>query len=662
MNRSEKRRQQKSAKKAAKMAKSVQLANSSLTHQTLNLAMQHHNAGRLPEAESIYQKILQADPNQPVALHLLGVIAQQVGKNDIAVDLITKALAIKPDYADAHYNLGFSLHKLWKHDEAVASYNKAIAIKPEFAEAHYNLGNVLKDLWKLDEAVVSYNKALAIKPDLIEPHNNMGIALHKLGKFDDAVISYHKALAIKPDYAEAHSNMGNALAVLGKHDEAVESYNKAIAIKPDYAEAHSNLVVTIPFLSNFNIADVFAITRRAGMALEEPFVGRPSPHHANNPDPNRPLNVGYLSPSLNTHVLSHYLEPVFKFHRRDRVSVHVYAHVPIPDDVTWKLKKLVDRWTFVHTLSDDQVAAKIIEDGIDILVDPMGHWNSNRLSVFARKPAPIQVSYLCQNLTSGLSTMDYIIGDRWLNEGGVMQNFSTEQVVELEGGFQTTSFDNETPIGEVPSMAAGFINFASFNNPSKISNKSLCLWARILSLLPSARLLIKGKWLDSPEKRMILSERLEYHGIPAKRVNLRGFIEGSEHLAIYNEVDIALDSTPFTGGRTTVDALWMGVPVVTLIGEAVYGRYSYCILNRVGAPELAARSEEEFVEIAVNLAGDVARLKNYRNSLRSALKASSLLDSSPHVVELEEAYRTMWRRWCAGMEPKAFTISSIKKV
>jgi predicted TPR repeat methyltransferase len=249
MNRAERRRQRKKAEKAAKNAKLVQSANPSpeqpaltIEHaQAIELAMQHQTAGRLPQAESIYQQILQADPNQPDALHLLGVIAHQVGKSNIAVDLITQALAINPNLAEAHNNLGNTLKDLGNLDEAEASYREALAINPNLAEAHNNLGNALKELGKLDEAVANYHKALAIKPDYAAVHNNLGNALIELGRLDEAVVSYHKFLAIKPDYAEVHNNLGNALKELERLDEAEASYREAIAINPNLAEAHNNL-------------------------------------------------------------------------------------------------------------------------------------------------------------------------------------------------------------------------------------------------------------------------------------------------------------------------------------------------------------------------------------------------------------------------------------
>ena len=405
-------------------------------------------------------------------------------------------------------------------------------------------------------------------------------------------------------------------------------------------------------MSCFDGAAVFAAACRAGTVFESPFADRRSTRHANTPDPERRLRVGYFLPSNIT--LAKNIEPVFKAHRRDRVSVHVYAHVPNSNEVTRRLEALADSWTFVHGLSDDQLAARITGDGIDILVDPVGHWTGNRLLVSARKPAPIQVSYLSQGLTTGLSAMDYTIGDRWLNFDGAMQSFATEKVVELPGGFEVKAPYWDLPVGEAPSMANGFITFASFNNPAKISDASLKLWAAVLDHVSEARLLIKGKWLDRPEKRAFLSKRLEDFGIPAGGVDLLGFAPGPDHLGVHNRADIMLDTIPFSGGQTTIDALWMGVPVVTLIGDTVYGRFSYSHLARTGVPELAAKDEAGFIDIAAALAGDPDRLGHYRQTLRPALQASSLLDAHQHTAELEDAFRVMWRRWCDGLEPEAF--------
>ena len=722
MNRAERRRRQKQAKKAAKNQKRGRPVPASDLQALLQRGAQLHQDGQRAEAEAIFRQILDADPGHADANHLMGVAALQtgdyqgaaewiaktldakpdfpealsnlgvafkeLGRNEEAAESYRKAIAVRPAYPEAHCNLGVALKALARAEEAISCYRRAIELKPDYDQAHFNLGNALFDLGRMEDAAGSYRKAIAIRSDYTEAycnlgalyqdwgkyedaaancrkalevnpgytvaHNNLGAALQKLGMLEDAAQCFRKAAELDPGYADAHSNLGSVFKELGRAEDAMVKFRDALAIDPDLAKAHSNLLVTMPFLSSIDAGAVLAEARLAGAALEAPFKDRRTARHANDPDPDRRLRVGYLSPSLAEHVLAKNMEPVLKAHNRDNVFVHVYAHVPNPDEVTRRLEALADSWTFVHGLSDDRLADRIMEDGIDILVDPMGHWAGNRLSVFARKPAPIQVSYLSQGMTTGLASMDYTIGDRWLNFDGAMQAFATEQVVELPGGFEVKVPDRELPVGEPPSAENGFVTFASFNNPAKISDASLKLWAAVLDRVPEARLLIKGKWLDRPEKRTVLSKRLEDFGIAAERVDLLGFVPGPDHLGVHNRADIMLDTLPFAGGQTTVDALWMGVPVVTLIGPTVCGRYGYSHLNRVGVPELAARNEAAFVEIATTLAGDAGRLGHYRQTLRPALKASSLFDAPRHVGELEDAYRVMWRRWCEGLEPEAF--------
>jgi len=625
-----------------------------------NLGVAFKERGRTEDAAESYRKAIALRPGYPEAHCNLGAVLKAQGRMEEAISSYRRAIELKPDYDQAHYNLGNALFDLGRMDAAAQSYRKAVAVRPDYAEAHCNLGALLKEWGKLEDAAASCRKALDVNPDYAEAHNNLGGALQELGMLEDAVQCFRRAVDLKPDYTEAHNNLGSVFKDLGRAQDAMAKFRDALTLNPDLAKAHSNLLVTMPFLSQIDPEMVLAEARRAGAAFEAaagaPGEDRQTTRHANDPDPDRVLRVGYLSPSLKTHVLAKNMEPVFKAHRRDRVSVHVYAHVPDPDEVTRKLEALADSWVFVHGLSDDQLAACITEDGIDILVDPMGHWAGNRLSVFARKPAPIQVSYLCQGMTTGLASMDYAIGDRWLNAGGAMQSFATEKVVELPSGFEVKAPDRDLPVGAAPSVENGFVTFASFNNPAKISDESLRLWAGVLDRVAAARLLIKGKWLDRPEKRVVIASRLEQFGIPADRVDLLGFVPGPDHLDVHNRADIMLDTVPFAGGQTTIDALWMGVPVVTLIGKTVCGRYGYSHLNRIGYPELAARNEAEFVEIAVALAGDPDRLRHYRQTFRPAFLASPLLDASLHAAELEEAYRVMWRRWCEGLAPEAFAV------
>lgn len=656
-------------------------------------ALAHYNAGRLADARVLYGTLLALYPTHPDALHFLGIVAARTGRHADAERWLDRAIRTVPASAHLHNSLGIvlngqgrrrealdcfrtalaldrdfapTLHNLpaMLHDtgralltggrpvEAEAHFRAALALRPGSAESLHGLGLALNAASRPQEAGIPIARAIVLKPEAVEARHDLGIVLRTLGRSEDAQAQLQRALALQPQQAEAWNSLAIPLKDEGRIDAAANCLRRAVALRPDYVQAHSNLLVTLPFSSSADGPAVFAQARRYGALFGEPPAG-----HGNDRNPERPLRVGYLSPSLSAHVLAPYIEPVLRAHRRDRVEVHVYAHVPRPDAVTRRLMEAADRWTFVQDLSDDAVAARIREDGIDILVEPMGHWADNRLPVFARKPAPIQVSYLCQGLTTGLPPIDYAIGDRWLNEGGAMQRFATEQVVMLEGGFQTTVYGEAPPTGEPPSAAAGTVTFGSFNNPAKISDGSLRLWSLVLDAAPGSRLLVKGKGLEQSRNRDLLMARLVRHGIAPGRVDIVGLLPGWEYLTAYRLIDVALDTVPFTGGRTTVDALWMGVPVVTLVGDTVYGRYSLSHLMRIGCPELAARTAGDYVATAAELAGDPDRLRHYRENLRPAILRSSLCDAASHVAELEQAFRAMWRRWCAGLPAAGFTVA-----
>jgi protein O-GlcNAc transferase len=320
-------------------------------------------------------------------------------------------------------------------------------------------------------------------------------------------------------------------------------------------------------------ADELMLLHRAiGKVFEDSICQR---RHSRSNREKRRLKVAYITPNLRAHVLSPYIEPVLRLHDRRKVHVSVYAHVPEPDHVTKRLISMSDAWTFIHEMSDDAVADRIVADEIDILVHLMGYWENNRLPIIARKPAPIQVSYLCQSPTTGLSAVDYAIVDQWVDGDGVVTRMASETAVALNTGFQISSYDLAPPISEAPPMLTrGFPTFGSFKNPAKISDATLNLWAESLQILGTARLLVKGKGLDMPDARAAFRARFRNQGGPVDRLDFAGWVQSGSFLDVYNEVDVALDSTPFTGGRTTLDAIWMGVPVVTLIGSLPHGRYS----------------------------------------------------------------------------------------
>jgi protein O-GlcNAc transferase len=605
-------------------------------------------ADTVAEAMECYRRAIALKPDDAGACCDLAAMLVTGGDLDEAERWCRQALAVSPDLAEAVNNLAAIATARRRWDEAATAARRAVELAPGLAEAHNNLGVALHHLHRTDEAIARIAEAIRLRPDLADAHNAMGIIHESRDEWDEAAECFRTAIRHSPAMASAHNNLGNALKGLGRLDQVEACYRRAIAIAPDFIQAHSNLVVTLPFLSDHDGATVLAAAREAGAAMTRSGVAEAPIIHANVRDPDRRLRIGYLSPSLRAHVVAPYLAPVLRAHRRDQVSVHVYAHVPEPDSVTRDLQDLADAWTFIHDLPDGQAAAQVAADRIDILVDPMGHWGETRLGVFARKPAPVQVSYLCQGPTTGLSQMDYIIGDHWLNGDGAMQRGAAETVVELPSGFQVTSFNSAPGIGEPPMLANGFVTFGSFNNAAKLSDASLVLWAGVLAACPGSRLLIKSKGLDRPANVRELRNRMTAAGLPPDRVDMIGWLPGQDHLAAHGRVDIMLDTTPFTGGRTSLEALWMGVPVVTLAGAEIHGRFTHSHLCRAGFPELTAFDPAGYRDIAVGLAGDRERLRHYRRTLRPAIQASSLLDAATHVAELEHAFRAMWRVWCKG--------------
>ena len=605
-----------------------------------------HQAGRFAEAEVWYRRVLAAQPNHADALHLLGTVAHQVGRHDEAVAAYRQAISITPDRAEAHSNLGVALKKQGKLDEAVAAYRQAISIKPDYAEAHSNLGVALQEQGKLDAAVAACRQAISIKPDYAKAHSNLGVALQEQGKLDEAVAACRQAISIKPDYAKAHSNLGGALQEQGKLDEAVAAYRQAISIKPDYAEAFSNLLFCLNYDDKSTADQLFAAHRewdeRYGWQVPRPTA------YANDREVGRQLKIGYLSPDFRSHSVAYFVEPLLKGHDRQAVKVFCYAEVTRPDAITARLQGLADHWLVTVGLSDNELAERIRTDGIDILVDLAGHTANNRLRVFARKPAPVQATWLGYPNTTGLEAIDYRLVDAVTDPPGEAYAWASEFLVRLEGGFLCYGGLKGGPEPRVPScLTAGTVTFGSFNNPAKVSAATFDAWAMLLSRLPQARLLLKGKpFADAGASALFLAQ-LGERGVAAERVELIALLPGAAaHLAIYHRVDVALDLFPYNGTTTTCEALWMGVPVVTLRGDRHAGRVGASLLSQIGLLDLIANSVEEYVEIAVALASDPARLIDLRRSLRPRMAASSLCDGRAFARKIEAAFRTMWRHWC----------------
>jgi predicted O-linked N-acetylglucosamine transferase (SPINDLY family) len=680
--------------------------------QAFDLAIQHHQAGRLSDAESLYRQILAVDARHSGCLHYLGVIAQQVGRHDLAVELIRQSLSIQPNDPAAHSNLGNALKDLRLLDEAIAAYREAIvlqpdypeahnnlgnalrssgqleaavsacrralALRPAYPEAHNNLGNVLKDQGQLDEAIAAYRRALTLRPDYAEAHNNLGtafgqkgqldeaiaalrqaVALHPAfpeaysnlgnaqrdkGRLDEAIAAYRQALVLQPNLAEAHSNLGNALKEEGQLDEAITAFRRALALRPDYPEAHSNLIFCLNYSPEHDVSGIAAEARRWNAAHAEPLRPRIKPHR-NERSPQRRLRIAYISPDLREHAVARFLLPLLANHDHKAHEIFAYADVAAPDATTRQLRLFTDHWRSIVGLSDEQVADVIRRDGIDILVDLALHTAGNRLLVFARKPAPVQVTYLAYAGTSGLSTMDYRLTDPFLDPPGSNDGHYSEKSFRLPKTYWCYAPTcPEIPVGPLSALEGRGVTFGSLNNFSKINASVLDLWLKILHAVPDSRLVLHAN--EGSHRQRIL-DLLARAGIAPERLSFTGRRPIADYYRGYHEIDIALDPFPFAGGTTSCDALWMGVPLVTLSGQTPVSRAGLSLLSNLGLPELVAHTAEDYVRIAVNLAGDLPRLAELRASLRARMEASPLMGSLAFTRDIETAYRIMWRAWCA---------------
>ena len=511
----------------------------------------------------------------------------------------------------------------------------------------FHLGVVLATQGKTDQAIAHYERALALKPDLAEVHNNLGVALATQGKTDQAIAHYERALALKPDYAEAHNNLGLALVAQGLIDQAIAHYERALALKPDYAEAHSNLLLTLNYAPGKDPVVVYGAHVDFAKRWETRFAASIQAH-VNDRSLGRRLKVGYVSSDIKKHSVSHFIGPVLENHDHDRFEIFCYSNNPREDDMTKRLRSFVDHWRSIFGVPDDPVAQQVRDDRIDILVDLNGHTALNRLMVFARKPAPIQVTWLGYPNTTGLSAMDYRITDGFADPVGMTEHIHSEKLVRLPACFSCYKPPGDAPeVSGLPAREKGYVTFGSFNNLAKITPEVMAVWARVLQAIPGARLTLKNSGLGVEAMRQTVWETFAKLGVARERLELLGPDRFQPaHLERYRNIDIGLDPFPYNGTTTNCEALWMGVPVVTLAGQAHAARVGVSQMSNLELTELICYTPEEYIATASRLASDLERLSALRMGLRSRMAASPLTDAHRFTKSLEQAYFVMWQDWC----------------
>ncbi len=616
-----------------------------------NLGLVLYAQDKLAEAVAAFEQALAISADADTYLHL-GDVLRDLNRLDGAISAYNRALALRPEFAQACNNLGAALRQQGKLEEALAVLKRALTLDADYAEAYYNFGIALADYGKQDDAIAAYRRALQLRPDLAEAHYNLALVLQREGQLADAITAYEQALALRPNDHEAFNNLGHALLAQGRLEDARTAFERALAMQPGFADAHSNLLMLLNYRFDVEPADVFAEHLRWGTRHAE-ALARSLPPHDIDSTPDRRLRIGYVSPDLRSHSVAFFVEPLLKTHDRRHFDVFCYANVRRPDTMTERLKELADHWRDIVRLDDDEVARLIREDGIDILVDLAGHTAGNRLLVFARKPAPIQIAYLGYPNTRGFDAIDYWLTDALADPPEETERYYVERVIRLPNGFNCYQPPpHSPPVSPLPALKTGHITFGSFNNTPKINERVIACWAAILNAVPRSRLILKARALADRQTRERLEQCFIGHGIAAERIEMVSWTASSaDHLQLYHRVDIALDTFPYNGHTTTCEALWMGVPVVTLAGHMHAGRVGVSLLTHAGLLELVAENPEKYVRIAVALASDLGHLKDLRQGLRDKLKRSPLADTAGFTRDVEGAYATAWERWCTMNRP-----------
>lgn len=562
--------------------------------------------------------------------------------------LLREAQSRDPGNAEIAYHRGNTLAILGRVREAATEFQRCVTRRPDFAPAFNNLGNALRDLGDLPQALAAFQAAIRLRPDAIVAISNAGLLLHTLGRFDEAEQLLRRGLAVEARYANLHLNLGIVLKDSGDAAGAIQSLRAACELAPTNAHAHSMLLYTLSFTADDPAVILTEAQRWQQRHGNFPALSAPRAPAAQAPQPAasapstpplaspKRIRIGYLGADFRDHCQSLFMLPLLTQHDRTAFEITCYSLARRPDDYTDRLRQQAEHWFDVAQLDDAALAARIHHDGLDILIDLTMHMAGGRPGALARKPAPLQISWLAYPGTTGVQAVDYRISDPRLDPSGTESAY-TERTLRLPDTFWCYDpLAGEPAPNELPALANGYVTFGCLNNPCKLTDQALRLWAPLLSALPEARLLLL---VPAGAARERLRARLDQAGIPSERVQLVGHQPRAEYLRLYHQIDLCLDTLPYNGHTTSLDAFWMGVPVITRVGNTCAGRAGLSQLFNLGLTELAADTDTAFTQIALALARDLPRLAALRSQLRPRMAQSPLMDSARFARNIEALYR-----------------------
>ncbi|QIK38493.1 tetratricopeptide repeat protein [Caldichromatium japonicum] len=583
-------------------------------------------------------------PGDAQILNTLGAALEETGQLAVAGVCYAQAARQEPGFVAAFYNLARLLERLGQFEEARFYYEHTLSLDPDHLKSLNQLGNLLRALKQNAAALKCYQRALNLNANQPELLSNLGNLLVELGQLEHALACQHQAAALRPHDPEILCNLGTALHEMGQIDESLAAYEEAIRLRPTDSAIRSRQLFTLNYHPDLSPEEIFG----AYQAFEQRF-GLPHrdtcPPHLNDPRVDRRLRIGYVSADFRSHSTSHFLEPLLAHHDHEQFEIFAYVQNVSFDHLSLRYRKLVDHWVPIAALDDAAVVARIRADQIDILVDLAGHTAGNRLGIFARRPAPVSLTWLGYGYTTGLSAVDYFLTDPVLTPPGCEPLFS-ERLWRLERPF--IAYRPNPAMGDpgpLPAITKGLVTFATLSRGVRVNHRVIRVWSAILKRVPGSQLVLDSKSFQSPAIQEQWAARFTAHGIARERLVMGCH---SPPWDLLRDIDISLDCFPHNSGTTLVESLYMGIPVVTLAERPSVGRIGSAILTALGHPEWIAQTEEEYIEKAVELATDLDRLAAIRASLRAELEASPLRDEVGFTQAMERAYRQMWQQWCAG--------------
>ncbi|WP_051180345.1 tetratricopeptide repeat protein [Caballeronia insecticola] len=600
---------------------------------------------RFEEAEATLRFALSVDPEFAGASEGLANLLSRLGRAEEAIEEFRRSVALSPNNLGDASTLGALLAERKHFEEAESVLRRALELDPEFVPAHVNLGSLLIDVGRLDEGERHLRSVLEVDPSHWAAVYNLGLLLKSLRRHDESEKFHRRAVELKPRWTPAHIGLGNALLAKNSGDisEALDCYRRASELDPDCLVGHSNLAYALTFVSSTGL-EVLEESKRFAARFEAPYATGPMKYE-NERSLSRRLRIGYVSPDFRHHCQTLFTLPLLRNHDHEAFEIYCYASVAKPDHATREIQPLADVWRDVHTLSDDKLAKQIKEDRIDVLVDLTMHMANGRQMMFAHRPAPVQVAWLAYPGTTGSNAIGYRLTDPWIDPPGSPEadNRYSEQSIRLPDTFWC--YDPLTQVHEVsplPADSAGHITFGCLNNPCKLTNRTFDLWAQVMARVEGSTLLLL---VSHGEAREAVVAHFAAWGIAPERLNFVDYQPRERYLNRYQHIDIVLDTFPYNGHTTSLDALWMGVPVATMVGETPAARAGYALLSNLGLSELAGDSDESFVTKTVQLSNDLPRLRRIRSELRTRMESSPLMDGARFARGIETAFRSMYGEW-----------------